>query len=64
MLHAPHDQRRSAAAPRPKVIVIAPIYNIDGNEAIDVMNRTAQNGPIAGVGRRENARASISIATT
>ncbi len=38
------------------VIVIAPIYNIDGNEAIDVMNRTAQYGPIAGVGRRENVK--------
>jgi Zinc carboxypeptidase len=37
------------------VIVIAPNYNADGNEAIDVMNRTAQYGPIAGVGSRENA---------
>ncbi len=37
------------------VIVIAPNYNADGNEAIDVMNRTAQYGPIGGVGRRENA---------
>jgi Zinc carboxypeptidase len=37
------------------VIVIAPNYNADGNEAIDVMNRTAQHGPIAGVGSRENA---------
>ncbi len=38
------------------VILIAPIYNVDGNEAVDVMNRTAQYGPIAGVGRRENAK--------
>ena len=38
------------------VIVIAPIYNIDGNEAVDVMNRTAQYGPVAGVGRRENIK--------
>jgi hypothetical protein len=38
------------------VVVVAPIYNVDGNEAIDVMNRTAQYGPIAGVGRRENAK--------
>jgi hypothetical protein len=38
------------------VIVIAPNYNADGNEAIDVMNRTAQYGPVAGVGRRENAK--------
>ena len=38
------------------VIVIAPIYNIDGNEAVDVMNRTAQYGPVTGVGRRENVK--------
>ncbi len=38
------------------VIVVAPIYNIDGNEAVDVMNRTAQYGPVAGVGRRENVK--------
>jgi Zinc carboxypeptidase len=38
------------------VIVIAPNYNADGNEVIDVMNRTAQYGPVAGVGRRENAK--------
>lgn len=37
------------------VILIAPIYNADGNEKISVNNRTAQNGPIAGVGTRENA---------
>jgi len=38
------------------VVVIAPIYNVDGNEGIDVMNRTAQYGPVAGVGRRENIK--------
>ena len=38
------------------VIVIAPIYNVDGNEGIDVKNRTAQYGPVAGVGRRENIK--------
>jgi len=38
------------------VILIAPIYNADGNEKISLNNRTAQNGPIAGVGTRENAR--------
>jgi hypothetical protein len=38
------------------VIVIAPNYNADGNEAVDVMNRTAQYGPVAGVGRRENVK--------
>ncbi|MBP6821246.1 MAG: M14 family metallopeptidase [Acidobacteria bacterium] len=38
------------------VILVAPIYNADGNEKIDVKNRTAQNGPIGGVGTRENAK--------
>lgn len=36
------------------VILIAPIYNADGNEKVNVQNRTAQYGPIAGVGEREN----------
>ncbi len=38
------------------VIFIAPIYNADGNERISVTNRTAQNGPVGGVGIRENAQ--------
>jgi Zinc carboxypeptidase len=38
------------------VILITPIYNADGNEKADVQNRTAQNGPLAGVGTRENAK--------
>ena len=38
------------------VVLIAPIYNADGNEKVDVMNRTAQNGPVGGVGTRENAK--------
>ena len=38
------------------VIVIAPNYIADGNEAVDVMNRTAQYGPVAGVGKRENVK--------
>ena len=38
------------------VILVAPIYNADGNEKIAPTNRTAQNGPIAGVGTRENAK--------
>src|SRR6185503_6733652 len=37
------------------IILIAPIYNADGNEKINTNNRTAQNGPIAGVGVRENS---------
>lgn len=38
------------------VILIAPIYNADGNEKISTNNRTAQYGPIGGVGTRENAK--------
>jgi hypothetical protein len=37
------------------IILVAPIYNADGNEKIDINNRTAQNGPKGGVGTRENA---------
>jgi len=37
------------------VVLFAPDYNADGNEALDVNNRSDQYGPIAGVGRRENA---------
>jgi hypothetical protein len=38
------------------VILLAPIYNPDGNEKFSLQNRTAQYGPVGGVGRRENAR--------
>jgi hypothetical protein len=38
------------------IILIAPIYNADGNEKISMDNRTEQQGPIGGVGRRENAK--------
>ncbi|MGA9772059.1 MAG: M14 family metallopeptidase [Blastocatellia bacterium] len=38
------------------VLLVAPIYNADGNEKIDINNRTAQNGPASGVGTRENAK--------
>lgn len=38
------------------VVLVAPIYNADGNERLDSANRRAQNGPIGGVGTRENAR--------
>jgi hypothetical protein len=38
------------------VVLIAPDYNADGNEKISTDNRVAQNGPIGGVGIRENAQ--------
>ncbi len=41
---------------RQLVILIAPNYNADGNEKVSVMNRTAQYGPVAGVGTRENSK--------
>jgi hypothetical protein len=41
---------------RQLVILIAPDYNADGNEKVSPTNRTAQNGPIGGVGTRENSK--------
>ncbi|HWP42875.1 MAG TPA: M14 family metallopeptidase [Blastocatellia bacterium] len=38
------------------ILLVAPIYNADGNERIDIKNRSAQNGPAGGVGIRENAQ--------
>lgn len=37
------------------ILIIAPIYNCDGNERISVANRPEQNGPEGGVGVRQNA---------
>ena len=37
-------------------VLIAPIYNADGNEKISTENRKTQNGPPHGVGVRENAQ--------
>ncbi len=37
-------------------VLVAPLYNADGNEQISVDNRPAQFGPIGGVGTRETAR--------
>ena len=41
---------------RQLVILIAPNYNADGNENVNVQNRTAQYGPVSGVGTRENRK--------
>jgi hypothetical protein len=38
------------------VWLFAPIYNADGNEQISLGNRVEQNGPIGGVGTRENTK--------
>jgi len=38
------------------VLLIAPIYNADGNERVALTNRPLQNGPIGGMGQRANAQ--------
>lgn len=38
------------------VLLVAPIYNADGNERVSVLNRYRQNGPHGGVGERSNAQ--------
>ncbi len=38
------------------VVLIAPIFNPDGNDKINVANRTNQNGPAGGVGDRFNGQ--------
>lgn len=37
------------------VLLIAPIYNADGNERISLYNRPRQHGPVGGMGQRPNA---------
>ncbi len=38
------------------VLLIAPIYNADGNERISLYNRPRQHGPVSGMGQRPNAQ--------
>ena len=38
------------------VLLVAPIYNADGNERIALTNRGLQYGPIGGMGQRPNAQ--------
>lgn len=38
------------------VLLVAPIYNADGNERIRLDNRPRQHGPIGGMGQRPNAQ--------
>ena len=38
------------------VLLIAPIYNVDGNERISLFNRPRQHGPVGGMGQRTNAQ--------
>ena len=38
------------------VLLMAPIYNADGNERITLYNRPRQHGPVGGMGQRPNAQ--------
>lgn len=38
------------------VLLVAPIYNADGNERVSLTNRPLQNGPLGGMGQRANAQ--------
>ena len=38
------------------VLIVAPIYNADGNERIALTNRPFQHGPVGGMGQRPNAQ--------
>jgi hypothetical protein len=38
------------------VILVAPIFNADGNERVALTNRPSQHGPVAGMGTRPNAQ--------
>ena len=47
---------RNAAWADSLVLLIAPIYNADGNERIAYDNRPKQHGPVGGMGQRPNAQ--------
>ena len=38
------------------VLLVAPIYNADGNEQANINNRRRQHGPVRGMGQRPNAQ--------
>jgi hypothetical protein len=38
------------------VLLVAPIYNADGNERVQLTNRPRQHGPLGGMGQRPNAQ--------
>jgi hypothetical protein len=43
------------------VLLIAPIFNPDGNDRIALTNRGRQNGPIGGMGQRANAQLPVNL---
>lgn len=38
------------------ILLVAPVYNADGNDAVGLNNRPGQNGPAGGMGQRPNAQ--------
>jgi hypothetical protein len=38
------------------VLLLVPMYNVDGSERVTLTNRPRQNGPIGGMGQRPNAQ--------
>ena len=38
------------------VLLVAPLYNADGNERVALTNRPRQHGPVGGMGQRANAQ--------
>lgn len=38
------------------VLLVAPLYNADGNERVSLYNRPRQHGPLGGMGQRANAQ--------
>ncbi|MEJ2540073.1 MAG: M14 family metallopeptidase [Gemmatimonadota bacterium] len=53
--------RELAGEPDPRwldelVLLVAPLYNADGNERVGLSNRPRQNGPLGGMGQRPNAQ--------
>jgi len=50
------SERRHDALLDDLVLLVAPIYNADGNERVALTNRPLQHGPIGGMGQRPNAQ--------
>jgi hypothetical protein len=38
------------------ILLVCPIYNADGNERVNLLNRGPQHGPLGGMGQRESAQ--------
>ncbi|HSC30025.1 MAG TPA: M14 family zinc carboxypeptidase, partial [Vicinamibacterales bacterium] len=49
-------QGRHAEWLQSMVLLVAPIYNADGNERVSLTNRGRQHGPVGGMGQRPNAQ--------